>query len=266
MAGRTTRVILGTAAVIAVVVIAVVAIILIGGGSGEPSRDVDAPTLDVNSTQAGNTSGGGSSSPVLFSIVSEESEVRFSLDEELMGQPNRVIGTTNQVAGQINVDFANPVLSQIGTVRINVRTLATDSSLRDRAIRSQILRSAEDQFEFAEFVPTRLENMPGSIAIGEPFDFYVVGNLIVMGISSEVNFAVLVTAVNNQRIEGTAAATVQRTTYNLNIPQVPSVANVSNDVLLEIDFVAVPASVAPTSELDSATVEPEAPAATEEVS
>jgi hypothetical protein len=53
-----------------------------------------------------------------------------------------------------------------------------------------------------------------------------------------VTFDVTVTPVSETRLEGNAVTTVKRSDYNLVIPSVPGVADVSEDVRLEIDFVA----------------------------
>jgi polyisoprenoid-binding protein YceI len=53
-----------------------------------------------------------------------------------------------------------------------------------------------------------------------------------------VTFNVTAQAVSNSQISGTATATVQRSDFNLQIPNVPQVANVGQQVSLQIDFVA----------------------------
>lgn len=234
------RIVIIVIVVIALLIVAGLAYIFISGGSGEASQEISAPTLAADEASGEATT---------FTIVPEESEVRFSLDEVLNGSPFRVVGTTNQVAGQISVNFADPELSEVGIIRINVRTLATDSELRNRAIRGQILQSAEDEFEFAQFEPTRLENFdPTEITMGAPINFEIVGNLTVRNITHEERFAALVTPVSETRLEGTVAATVSRATYELQIPNVPNVADVSDSVLLELDFVAVSGGAEATPE------------------
>ena len=59
--------------------------------------------------------GGVPTSAVLYRIVPEESEVRFEIDEVLRGAPTLVVGTTNQVAGDFIIDFADLAASQLGT-------------------------------------------------------------------------------------------------------------------------------------------------------
>jgi polyisoprenoid-binding protein YceI len=159
----------------------------------------------------------------------------------LRGSLNTVTGRTNQIAGQIAVDFANPQNSRVGEIRISARSLRTDNEFRDRAIRGQILQSAQDEFEFISFVPTELEGLPTAVTMGEPFEFSITGDLTIRDITEPATFNVTVTPVSETRIEGLATATVQRADYGLEIPSVPSVADVDEAVRLEITFVAVAA-------------------------
>jgi polyisoprenoid-binding protein YceI len=206
---------------------AVVVYILVSGGSGEASAPISAPELVAVDDDL-----------ITFRIVPEESSARFLIDEILRGQPTTAIGQTNQVAGDIAVDVENPANSQVGTIRVNVRTLETDNAFRDRAIRSRILMSARDEFEFAEFVPTAITGLPTSVTLSEHVELTVVGQLTLRDITKEVIFQTAVTPISQGRLEGTARATVLRSDFDLVIPQVPSVANVSDQVALEIDFVA----------------------------
>lgn len=174
----------------------------------------------------------------IFNVVPEESEVSFQLTENLRGQFTVVRGVTKEVAGQIFVDFADPAASQVGVIRINARTLTTDNEFRNRAIRGQILLSSQDEFEFIEFTPTGIEGMPAQVNIGEAVTFQIVGNLLVKGITQPVTFDATVTPVSEDRLEGTVTAVVQRAMYELAIPNVPGVADVSEDVTLTLNFVA----------------------------
>lgn len=224
---RTAKIILGIVGVVALIVAGGFLYIYITGGSGEASAPLTVEEIDSTEGAA------------VFTIVPEESLVSFELDEELMGQPKTVVGTTNQVTGQISVNTAAPSESEIGTIEVNVRTLETDSGMRDRAIRGQILQSAQDEFEFAHFTPTEITGMPESVTVGEPFSFQVTGDFTLRGITQPVTFDVTVTAVSEDRLEGSAQTTVTREMYDLNIPNVPSVANVEEEVLVTINFVAV---------------------------
>lgn len=203
--------------------------------AGDPT---EAPTEAAapNTDPSGGTQIGGFR---YFSIVGEESRVRFMLNEELRGQPVRVRAETDQVAGCIYIDVANPQNTLLAPIEINVRTMETDSENRNRAIRSQILESAKDEYEFTHFVPTAITGLPTSVTIGQPFTFQVTGDLKLREITNSVTFEVTVTPITETRIEGKGTAQVTREEYDLNIPSVPGVANVSNEVDLEIEFVAI---------------------------
>lgn len=271
---RSARLIVGSIVAVLVVVLVGLVYIWVTGGGSAPSATLSAPTLDLSTrapatsaaTEAVTEAGGesatdepaasateaapeattaasadseaGAGDLVVFNIDADDSEVRFILDELLRGAPNTVTGRTDQIAGQIAVDFANPQNSQVGEIRISARSLATDNELRNRAIRSVILQSAEDRFEFINFVPSEVTGLPASVTMGEPFEFEITGDLTIRDITHPITFAVTVTADSETRIEGTATATVQRADYNLEIPSVPSVADVDEAVRLEIDFVA----------------------------
>ncbi len=241
--------------------------IFFSGGTGEASQPISAPQLTLPpataapATAAPATAASATAAPAtaapqqqatrapappqatgdatLFRIVPEESEARYEIDELLRGEPTRVVGLTDQVAGDIIVDFANASASQVGVIRINVRTMETPEDRRDRAVRSRILQSAEDQFEFVDFTPTALEGFPDAVSVGDTATFTIVGDLKIRDITAEARFQTTVTVVAEDRLEGTAEATVLRSTYNLVIPQVPFVANVGEEVLLGIRFVAI---------------------------
>lgn len=254
---RTTRNVLLVVGLVVLVGVAVGIYVWVSGGSGEASREIDAPTLEIAPTgesvpdPAATEEASGESAAtdetegvtasgerVLFRIASDESQVRFKLDEDLSGNRVTVLGSTNQIAGDIAVDFANPENSQLGTIRVNMRTLATDNEFRNRAIRSQILRTAQSEFEFSDFVPTSVEGLPETVAVGDTIDFTVTGDFTMNGVTAPITFDVTLNVVAEDRLEGSARSVVQRADFNLNIPSVPNVANVEEEVELEIDFVA----------------------------
>lgn len=255
-------------------VLSVLGFIWVTGGTAEPSAPISAPTLALTpaaddarvaalSTQvaqlaaenaalqatlaasAGESQAAAAptpepaAAPILFRITPDESQVRFLIDEDLRGQRVTVVGATDQVAGDILVDTAAPANSQVGVIRINVRTLVTDEENRNRALRSRILLSAEPQYEFSDFAPKAISGMPERVEIGQPITFQITGDLTVRGVTREVTFETTVTLVSPERLEGQARATVLYRDFGLTIPAVPLVANVADEVRLEIDFVAL---------------------------
>jgi polyisoprenoid-binding protein YceI len=210
--------------------IGVVSYIYLVGGSGEASRDVQAATLAPT---------GEGADARTFTIVPEQSRVLFLLDEDLVGRRNTVIGETKQVTGNILVNFEQPGASAVGPIEINLRTLSTDNEFRNRALRTQILESNLDEFEFTTFTPTSISGLPESVAVGDTFSFTLVGDLPIRRITRSVEWEVEVTVTSETQIQGRARSTIQRADYDLTIPAVQTVANVEEEVDLAIEFVAV---------------------------
>lgn len=228
------------------------------GGSGEPSTELTTPDViattttvpletttsgpEMTSTTAGPTTTTTSalSTGGAFVIDMEGSTASFEINEVLRGEPTTVVGTTNQVAGQVVVDPGDLGQSQFSEIVINARTFVTDSNQRNRAIRGPvILDSGSDANEFITFTPTSLEGLDGAAAtVGETYEFTVTGDLTIKGVTNPVSFDVTVAMVDETTLEGTATAQILRTDFGIGIPSVPFVADVTDEVTLDLEFVA----------------------------
>lgn len=187
------------------------------------------------STTAGETSLGGEGVTV-FQISQSDSEVRFELDEDLRGNRITVVGTTDQIAGEMALDFNNLAAAQVGVIQINARTLATDNNMRNRAISNEILDTGT--YEYITFTPTAINGLPDAASVGDTVSFTIEGDLTIRDVTSPATFTVEATLISETQISGSATTIVSRETYGLTIPSVPSVANVEEEVELFIDFVA----------------------------
>lgn len=195
-------------------------------------------TEAATATAATSAATATASTPTVFEIVQEESEARFVIDEVLNGAPKTVVGTTDQVAGELAVNASDVAASRVGVIQINARTLTTDSDFRNRAIKNDILNT--DQYEFITFTPTEITGLPESGSVGQTYTFQITGDLTIRDVTQQVTFDATVTPSSETRLEGTAQATIRYADFGITIPQVRQVASVSDDVRLEIDFVAVP--------------------------
>lgn len=220
--------------VISIVVIGLLAVgsvfayLYIAGGDGEVSQDIADVSQSIE----------GDGEAVVFSIVSEESEASFTLEEDLRGTRTTVVGTTNQVGGEVALNFDNPASSEVGTITINARSLQTDNNFRNQALRSDILRSANDDYEFITFEPTSLSGLPDTVEVGETYTFDIIGDLTIIDTTNEVTFNAEVTIVSESEITGSATTNVTYGDWGIPVPSAPLVANVEDNADLAIDFVA----------------------------
>jgi polyisoprenoid-binding protein YceI len=172
----------------------------------------------------------------LFRISSSESVARFAVDETIPA--GTALGTTNQIAGDFIVDFANPANSQLGVIRINLRTLRTDDPDRDNSIRCCVLLTAQDAYEFTEFVPTSVSGLPTQVALGQTVDLQVTGNLSLRGVTRPVTFSIRMTMGSAEEIRGEATAFVNRSDFGILDDDMLAYHGVAQQVRLEFDFVA----------------------------
>jgi polyisoprenoid-binding protein YceI len=183
------------------------------------------------------SSGGSAPSGRVFQIDPNASSAEFVIDEILRGSPKTVVGTTNQVAGQIAADLKDLDAAQVGTITINARTLTTDADGRNRMLQNQILQT--DQHELITFAPKQMVGLPETAAVGQTFTLQMVGDLTIRGTTRETTFDVAVTPTADNRLEGTALSTIRYADWGVSIPQVPSVAGVEDQVDLRLSFVAM---------------------------
>jgi polyisoprenoid-binding protein YceI len=194
------------------------------------------PTVEpVEPTTGPQTGSGGAAT---YTIVPEESEARFIVQEVLNGNDTTVTGVTSDVTGQITVDTAQPSAAQVA-VEVDLSGLATDNNFRNRAIHDAILQTGNPDYQFATFTATSISGMPDTVSIGTPVEFQLTGDLTIHGVTRETTFDVTATPVSETRIEGLASTTVTYSDFDVNILRLPpQVASVEESVILELDFVA----------------------------
>ena len=231
-------VIFGIGGLIVLAVAALVAFNLITTNNTAP-RALTAIPVVVNTAAPGTAASqpaGAASGLTVYQIVPEQSKVSFTISEELNGSPNTVIGTTTLVAGQVALNPQDLSQTQVGAIQVDARGLATDSNRRNGAIRNFILNT--NQYEYITFTPKTITALTGAGQASKPYTFQITGDLTIRDVTKSVTFDVTAQGTSQTQISGTAKATVNRADYNLTIPSVPSVANVGEQVVLQIDFVA----------------------------
>ena len=198
------------------------------------ATDPMTATTDISASASTTASG----QLVVFQIDPSQSKVLFSLGEDLLGKPNIVTGTATKVSGAISVTLDNPANSTVGPIQVDATSFATDSGMRDRMIQRFILQAQDAKYQYITFEPTAIEGLPATVSAGTAIPLKITGNLKVLDVVKPVTFDGTVTMKSDTELDGTAKASVAFADYGIKIPQVPSVANVTPQVTLEIQFVA----------------------------
>lgn len=196
----------------------------------------DAGSENSAEESAENAEGQGTGTAV-YEIDPARSQARFTINEVLRGTPTTVVGATNNLGGQIALDLDDPGSAQVGTILINARDITTDNDFRNNAIANKILLT--NDHEFITFEPTSTGGLPESAVIGETYNVQITGDLTITGQTREVTFDTQVTPLSETELAGLAALDILYADFGLAIPFARSVESVEDNVLLELEFIAV---------------------------
>ena len=200
------------------------------------TRPASAPSGDIVGTTE-NLPSGDSEEEKRYAVVPNESKAQFSLYEMLRGERTHVVGTTGDITGQVAIDTSTPAEMRIGEIKINARTLKTDSDQRNGAIANLILKSGDSSNEYIVFTPTYINGVPNSIEEGSEFSFTVTGDLLISGTTQSVTFDAT-GMLAGDTFSGTAESDIEYKNFGLSIPNIPFVADVDETVHLKVTFVA----------------------------
>ena len=173
-----------------------------------------------------------------YRIIPESSKASFSIFEMLRGKPVTVIGTTSEVTGTFEVDRTDLSKASIGEIRVNARTFKTDDEKRDNATRRMILKTEDDANEFIVFKPITITTDKQSIDLNSEFTFRITGDLTISGTTKSATWEGVGKFTSDTDLSATVKTTVKRSDYSLVIPDFPFLADVADEVPLQIDFVA----------------------------
>ncbi|MES3030909.1 MAG: YceI family protein [Patescibacteria group bacterium] len=198
-----------------IVIVIIVAIV----GFLYATRPASAPSQNTEDVAGG----GATSTGAVYKINSSQSLVEFRIGEILRDKPFTAVGTTTNIAGNLTV-FGNIVT--VGNIAINARTFKTDSEKRDGAIARFIIKSEDPANEFIIFEP---------LSIGTST---IVGDLTFAGVKKPVTFTVLTFEAGTSTLMGTATTKLKRSDFGLTIPNVPFVASVDEEFIVNVKVVA----------------------------
>lgn len=193
------------------------------------------PTAPVVAATATTTTAAAASQT--FVIDGSQSVVTYAVDEVFLSEnrPYRPVGKTNAIEGEFVVSMEGAPSGQVTRMRVDLRTLTTDSSRRDNAIRSRWLES--DTYPYADFVSTNALNLPTSYADGASVTFDLVGDMTIRDVTKSVRWQV--TGVRTgTTVTGKATTVINMSDFGVNPPNIANMLKVEDAVTLEVTFVA----------------------------
>lgn len=202
------------------------------------TRPLEAPSQDIQS--ATESLEAGQEQEVLYRIDQSESLAEYNIDETLRGEDITVVGTTNELAGDILLNMEDPSASTVGMIKVNARTFETPEPRRDAAVGRTILESENEAYEFITFQPASIDNLPDEWELGVEYkDVTINGDLTIKDTTRPVSFNGSV-VLTEEQLEADFQATVAHEEFDVFIPDLPFLANVGKDTTLKVMAVAKP--------------------------
>ena len=167
----------------------------------------------------------------------QESTARYLITEQLanLDFPIDAIGETNQISGSIIFNKDGNIIEDESKITVNVNSLKSDSSRRDRYISRRSLES--EKYPEATIFIKEIRNLPWPLPESGSAEINIIGDMNVHGVTdriawdTDVNF-------NKNKINGIAKTNFKFEKFNMDLPRVAIVLSVENNIRLELDFVA----------------------------
>ena len=163
------------------------------------------------------------------------SRAGYQVSERLGGVSQTTVGTTTVMAGEILVNVADPALSRVGEIVVNVELLQSDSTLRDKRIRHDFLESSH--WPFVRFAPTSIEGLDVEFADGTAYEIAITGELTIKETTRAETFAGTVT-VTPETLTATMSTTVLSSNYGVGPINIARLVHTSDEVILTFELVA----------------------------
>lgn len=212
----------------------------LGVAAPAPSSAAPAATARAaTGTTSGTATGAATSGGTRYAITAANSKATYKVNETFINQGNRLNtaqGTTGDVTGDITINKQNPSLSTIGTIKVDISKLASDSGQRDNQIRNRWLESTK--YPTATFVPKRLEGLPTTpYTEGQELTFKIIGDLTIRTVTKEVTFDATGKIVGDL-FTGTSTTKFNMTDFGFDPPDIAGIVKAENGVELTMTIEA----------------------------
>jgi polyisoprenoid-binding protein YceI len=197
------------------------------------------PTVDATAVAAPAAQGAAqpASGTRTFRIVPAQTEASYEVQEQFLDRnlPNKAIGKTSDVEGEFQFSSDGKPTGQVTKITVDLRTLTSDSGMRDRRIRQQWLES--NKYPFAEFISTGVEGVPESYSAGQQVSFKLLGNMTIRDVTRPVAFDVT-GELDGETVTGTATTQILMKDFGFDPPSVAGILTVQDGVSITVNFTA----------------------------
>lgn len=171
-------------------------------------------------------------------INQELSEAAYAVGETFLGENryNLAVGVTQAIEGEVYVDPDDFLRLYISPVLVDISTLTSDSSRRDRAIQGRWLESAK--YPHVVFRPMEMVVGEETLEDGR-VPIQVIGDLTIRSTTRPVTFSGLIEP-QGSGIRAELSSEIRMTEYGFEPPSIFGFLQAENEAELSIKLVAQP--------------------------
>jgi polyisoprenoid-binding protein YceI len=164
-------------------------------------------------------------------------EALYRVNEQLARQnlPNDAVGKTTNVEGILVFNADGTVSAEQSKIIVDVSTLHSDQSRRDRFIQGNALES--NRFADVVIDVTDVPGLPWPLPTSSEVSFQIVGELMIRDEPREVTWDATAT-FREAGVEGVAKTEITFEQFDMSKPRVALVLSVADEIRLEINFKA----------------------------
>ncbi len=172
-------------------------------------------------------------------LAPEGNEARYMVREQLarLSFPSDAVGMTKDLTGALVIDEHGKVVPSESRFTVDVTTLKSDRERRDRYLQRRTLHTSE--FPTVELNLTELPGLPVPLPASGAFDFELVGDLTVHGVTRSTRWKVVAEA-EGAGFSGTASTSFTFGDFGLAKPRIAMLLSVADTIRLEYDFHLIP--------------------------
>jgi polyisoprenoid-binding protein YceI len=199
----------------------------IAAASPSPAALASPSPVAVAAASPSPVAAAGSTGGTLYRVAPERSEARYEVQEKFAERPlpSQAVGRTKDVSGEIELEGSSGLRGRVLQMRVDLRTLASDSTRRDAFIRQNTLQT--DQFPFAEFRSTEAAG-PAAYSEGTEAAFQIPGIMTIKGRERPLTWDATA-KVEGGRLTGTATARIKLTDFGVEPPRL-AILTVEDDM------------------------------------
>jgi polyisoprenoid-binding protein YceI len=206
-----------------------------GHAAPPPSRPASMPLCRYAALPPSRHAAAVDTGRVRLVVAAGGNEARYRVREQLAGVefPNDAVGVTSAITGAIVLDGDGQVVPAESKLVVDLTTLKSDRDRRDRFIQRRTLET--EQYPTVELVPTELRGLTWPLPTAGAFEFHLIGDLTVHGVTRPTTWRVTATTADGA-FRGSAVTSFAFEEFGLTQPRVAVVLSVDDKIQLEYHF------------------------------